>query len=229
MKYIITENKLDKVVITWLNDKFGNLTEVVRDDKTFYVNEDRLFLFYYFQDYKNGYVYISYDEIWSFLESIFGLESLQIKGIITHWLEETYNLKGLKPAKSWWDHRVRLEETYNLKKEMKYIITENRINQIIMKWFNDKFGDLKPIVRNGKTFYINEDRLVLFYYYHDDKNRDVYINNDEIWSFLKSIFGLESKQIEDIIKQWLGETYNLNDLTPRVNVYGKRTWVLTDL
>jgi hypothetical protein len=112
---------------------------------------------------------------------------------------------------------------------MKYIITENKLDKVVITWLNDKFGNLKPIVRNGKTFYINENKLILFYYYHDDKNRDVYINNDEIWSFLKSIFGLESKQIEDIIKQWLGETYNLNDLTPRVNVYGKRTWVLTDL
>ena len=94
------KNKLDKVVITWLNDKFGNLKPIVRDDKTFYINEDRLPLFYYFQDEKNGYVYINYDEIWSFLKSIFALKSLQIKGIITHWLEETYNLKGLTPQRS---------------------------------------------------------------------------------------------------------------------------------
>ncbi len=97
MRYIITENKLDKVVITWLNDKFGNLKPIVDGDTTFYVNEDRLVLFYYSQDRKNGCVYINYNEIWSFLESIFGLKSLQIKGIITHWLEETYNLKGLTP------------------------------------------------------------------------------------------------------------------------------------
>ena len=91
------ENKLDKVIITWLNDKFGNLTEVVRGYKTFYINEDRIILFYYYQHEKNGFVYINYDEIWSFLKSIFGLESEQIKGVITHWLEETYNLKGLTP------------------------------------------------------------------------------------------------------------------------------------
>ena len=39
------ENKLDKVIITWLNDKFGNLTEVVRGYKTFYINEDIIILF----------------------------------------------------------------------------------------------------------------------------------------------------------------------------------------
>jgi len=83
------KNKLDKVALTWLNNNFGDLKPVVKDDKTIYINEDRLVLFYYYQDKKNGCVYINYDEIWSFLKSIFGLESLQMKGIITHWLEET--------------------------------------------------------------------------------------------------------------------------------------------
>lgn len=109
------ENKLDKVIITWLNDKFGNLTEVVRGYKTFYINEDRIILFYYYQHEKNGFVYINYDEIWSFLKSIFGLESEQIKGVITHWLEKTYNLKGLTPEELFGQKRDMLEETYNLK------------------------------------------------------------------------------------------------------------------
>ena len=109
------ENKLDKVIITWLNDKFGNLTEVVRGYKTFYINEDRIILFYYYQHEKNGFVYINYDEIWSFLKSIFGLESEQIKGVITHWLEETYNLKGLTPIWTSFGTSCLLEETYNLK------------------------------------------------------------------------------------------------------------------
>jgi len=109
------KNKLDKVVITWLNDKFGNLTEVVRGYKTFYINEDRIILFYYYQHDKNGYVYINYNEIWSFLKSIFGLESEQIKGVITHLLEETYNLKGLTPTRSDMYFVNLLEETYNLK------------------------------------------------------------------------------------------------------------------
>jgi hypothetical protein len=93
----MNKNKLDKVVITWLNDKFGNLKPIVKGDRTIYVNEDRLPLFYYYQDKKNGYVYINYNEIWSFLKSFFGLEYEQMKGIITYWLEETYNLKGLTP------------------------------------------------------------------------------------------------------------------------------------
>jgi len=98
MKYIITENKLDKVVITWLNNKFGNLKPIVKVGRTIYVNEDRLPLFYYYQEIKNGDVHINYDEIWSFLESFFGIEYEQIEGIIKQWLRETYNLKGLTPC-----------------------------------------------------------------------------------------------------------------------------------
>ena len=109
------KNKLDKVVITWLNNKFGNLKPIVKGDKTFYINEDRIILFYYYQDKKNGYVYINYDEICLFLESFFGIEYEQIEGIITYWLEETYNLKGLTPDDLEAKNKSMLEETYNLK------------------------------------------------------------------------------------------------------------------
>jgi len=82
------------IILNWLNKEFGNLTPVVKRDKTFYVDKDRLPLFYYYQNEKNGYVYINYERIWVFFDSIFGLSYLQTKEILTIWLEETYNLKG---------------------------------------------------------------------------------------------------------------------------------------
>jgi hypothetical protein len=115
MKYIITENKLDKVALTWLNNTFGDLTPVVKVDKTYYVNEDRLPLFYHYQDSKNDNVYINDYEIWSFLESMFGMEHQQIQGVIRDWLEETYNLKGMTPYSIIIKSHIWLEETYNLK------------------------------------------------------------------------------------------------------------------
>ena len=102
MKYIITENKIDKVALTWLNNNFGDLTPSVNDNKTYYVNKDRLPLFYYYQESKNESVYINYYKIWSFLESMFGMEYQQIQGVIREWLEETYNLKGLTPIEFAW-------------------------------------------------------------------------------------------------------------------------------
>jgi hypothetical protein len=85
------------LVLKWLNKGFGDLTLVVKDDKTFYVDKDRKPLFFYYQDSKNGYVYVNYERIWVFFESIFGMDDLQTKDILTIWLEETYNIWGATP------------------------------------------------------------------------------------------------------------------------------------
>ena len=78
----------------WLNKEFGDLTSVVKDDKTYYVDKDRKPLIYYYHNKKNMYVYVNYDRIWGILESIFGMEELETEDILIIWLEETYNLRG---------------------------------------------------------------------------------------------------------------------------------------
>jgi hypothetical protein len=97
MKIIITESSRDRLVLNWLNKEFGDLTKVVKDDKTYYVDEDRKPLFFYYQDSKNGYVYVNYERIWVFFESIFGLNYSDSQEIVKVWLEETYNLRGVTP------------------------------------------------------------------------------------------------------------------------------------
>ena len=97
MKIIITESSRDRVVLKWLNREFGNLTPAIVGTKTYYVDNDRKPLFMYYQNRKNGYVYVNYDRIWVFFESIFGLKGLQTQEILKVWLEETYNLRGLTP------------------------------------------------------------------------------------------------------------------------------------
>jgi hypothetical protein len=115
MKIILTENKRDRLVLNWLNKEFGNLTKVVRRDKTFYIDKDRFPLFFYNQDGKNRVVYVSYYRFWTLFESIFGMNHQQIKNILKEWLEETYNLRGYTPAHWRVSNRFWLEETYNLK------------------------------------------------------------------------------------------------------------------
>ena len=44
-------------------------------------------------DQKNGTGYINYYIIWSFLDSYFGLNYTEIKGLTKEWLSETYNLR----------------------------------------------------------------------------------------------------------------------------------------
>ena len=92
---------------------------------------------------------------------------------------------------------------------MKIIITEGRLNSVVLKWLDKEFGDLTPLVTDKITFYVNKDRLPLFFYYQNDKNGVVKINYYDLWSFLNNIFGLDPHQIEEILKIWLKETYNL--------------------
>ena len=98
-KKIFTESVDHKIklVLKWLNKEFGDLTEVVKGSRTFYVGRDRKPLFFYYQDDKNGYVYINYNKIWVFFEDIFGMERPQTEEILKVWLDETYNLRGHTP------------------------------------------------------------------------------------------------------------------------------------
>ena len=102
MKIIITESSRDRLVLKWLNREFGDLTPVVKDGRTYYVDENRKPLFYYYQDSKNGYVYINYDRIWSLIGNIFGLDDSQTREILTICLEDIYKLRGYIPV--WYLH-----------------------------------------------------------------------------------------------------------------------------
>ena len=49
---------------------------------------------------------------------------------------------------------------------------------------------------------------------YNKENDNVYVSYDDIWSFLKSNFGLKYSEIQEHIKEWLGEVYNLRGVTP---------------
>jgi len=91
MKVIITESRLERVAINWLNDNYGDLVP--------YENKELKFIFFKKNDEvifeynkETGSAYISYDNIWSFLESIFGLKYKEIQLLIKEWLRGHYNL-----------------------------------------------------------------------------------------------------------------------------------------
>ncbi len=85
--------------------------------------------------------------------------------------------------------------------------------------FLNQFNNLKLVVKNDMTFYVNKDKLPLFFYYQDEKNGDCYINYERIWSFFEDVFGYKYPEIQQLIKEWLGETYNLGELTPRMHTW----------
>jgi hypothetical protein len=86
-----------------------------------------------------------------------------------------------------------------------------------MGFLKDNFDNLKKVVKSDKTFYVDNERKPLFYYYQDEENRAVYVNYDRIWSILRRDFGLNSNGIEEVITRWLEETYNLRGLTPQIS------------
>ena len=115
MKYIITESKLEKVAIKYLNKLYGDLEEYRTDehpDSVFFVKGKKVYME---QDLKNNYLYLDYDTIWSDLKNTFLFEYKDIQSIIKDWVEVTYNLRGVTP---WWSVVLgvkTVEETYKVK------------------------------------------------------------------------------------------------------------------
>jgi len=96
MKYIITENKLEQIIISYLNKYYGDLEEY-RTDKysksIFFVKNKKVYMEYVLMYHK---LWVD-TTIWSDLENIFSLERRDTKSIIKKWVEDTYNLKGVNP------------------------------------------------------------------------------------------------------------------------------------
>ena len=99
MKYIITENKLNNVALSWMNKNFGlNQFEIVESEKypnsIFYKKNGKFMMR---QDKKSKFFWFDYDKIWSFFELFFGMEYEQIQEVLSYWLEETLKLKDYTP------------------------------------------------------------------------------------------------------------------------------------
>ncbi len=90
---VINESRLNNFAKVWLSDNYGDLVPYEtkkQPNYIFYRKGDEVIFEY---DKKHGYVYISYDKIWSFLESMFGMERQQIQDLTKEWVEEHYKLR----------------------------------------------------------------------------------------------------------------------------------------
>ena len=76
--------------------------------------------------------------------------------------------------------------------------------------FLDLFNDLDVVQSeerpNLTLFRYEKGKNMLVY---DKENGDAYVNYYDIWSFLENNFGLNRSEIQELIKDWFGETYNL--------------------
>jgi hypothetical protein len=123
---------------------------------------------------------------------------------------------------------------------MKIVITENKLEKVLKQsgtkktiellggWDNfckvfkiespmdflHLFDDLEQVQsekqENWTLFCYKKGENLMIY---DRKNKEVYINNVEIWSFLSNKFDLTYPVIQGVTKKWLGEVYNLRGIT----------------
>lgn len=84
---------LKKTIFKYLNSEYGDLTpfETEKYPNNIFFMKDRKVIFGYNKE--NGVVYISYDKIWSFMESFFGLKYEEIQDLTKEWVEEHYKLR----------------------------------------------------------------------------------------------------------------------------------------
>ena len=99
MKYIITENKLNKVALSWMNQNFSSdQLKIVKSEEypnsVFFRKNGKVVME---QDKENKWFYFGYEEIWLFFELFFDMKYEQIQEVLRDWLDETLKLEGYTP------------------------------------------------------------------------------------------------------------------------------------
>jgi hypothetical protein len=103
---------------------------------------------------------------------------------------------------------------------MKIIITENKLNQMVINWLDKKYGNLEPYEYRNYIYYMKNNQIIFDY---NKKIGLVFIDYDNIWSFFESIFGRNYVQIHNLLKEWLYEHYNLKIVTIKPKPPTKQT------
>ena len=99
---------MEQVILHFLNKGYGDLTEY-RDDEypnsVFYIKGKKVYMEW---DKEDDILLVNYGTIWKDLENWFSLYDKDIKLIITKWVGQTYNMRGIIPqnidyvSSSWW-------------------------------------------------------------------------------------------------------------------------------
>jgi hypothetical protein len=115
MKILITESKLERVAINWLNDNYGDLEpyETEKYPNQVFYRKGKEIIFSY--NKKNGMFFVNYQEVWSFFKSFLGLENEQIRELTKIWVEEHYNLRVTTTICDFISRDFTMEEHYNLR------------------------------------------------------------------------------------------------------------------
>ena len=107
-------DKLKHKIINHLNKEYSGLVRYETDRWPEYIffMKDGEFIFDYNKE--DEYIYISYNKIWSFLKSFFGLEYKEIQDLTKEWVEEHYKLDVTTTTASYFIFNETVEEHYKL-------------------------------------------------------------------------------------------------------------------
>jgi hypothetical protein len=96
MRFIITENRRDKAAFYWLNKHFNDVVPYRSDyypDNIFFIkNNEVVFAFWS----RNNTLSVKDSEIWSVLETLFGLGYFDVQRITTEWINDEFNLNAIR-------------------------------------------------------------------------------------------------------------------------------------
>jgi hypothetical protein len=90
-------NKLEQLVIKYLNKFYGNLDKHILEEYpgSVFFAKDNIVCFE--QDINYRSLYVDRASIWADLEVMFDLEEFDIKCIVYKWAKHTYNVKSCAP------------------------------------------------------------------------------------------------------------------------------------
>ena len=106
--------KLEKLCIKWLNENYSHMVPFImkeHPDYIFHMKDGKCILQH---NKKNGYVYVSYREIWKFFESYFSMSDQQIKDITKIWVEEQYKMGVTSTTRGVPVEALTVEEQYKM-------------------------------------------------------------------------------------------------------------------
>ena len=108
-------DKLKHKIINYLNKEYSGLIwyETEQYPNFIFFMKDGEVIFDY--NKKSGKVYISYDHIWSFLESFFGLKYTEIQDLTKEWVEEQFKLSVTTTFRNEGMDRTQVEEQFKLR------------------------------------------------------------------------------------------------------------------
>lgn len=83
---------------------------------------------------------------------------------------------------------------------MKYIITENRLNDFINSWLDNEYGDLKKMTFPGhEEMFLSKDGMFKMSYI--SRTKKLYVKN-EIWDFIEEMFNLDNGETSELLTIW---------------------------